>query len=278
MPSSCIRSWIHHVAVLLLSFAAASAAPVPAKHAQVELIAKQAEVAPGTAALLGLHFVLEQGWHIYWKNPGDSGQPPSLEWQLPEGFSAGEIEWPVPERLQASPELADYGYKDDVLLLIPLRVASDTRPGTSAQITLRAKWLICREVCLPDRAELKLSVPLNAATSNNPSQTQLFALAEQHLPQPLPRGWKVSAIEGKDKFIMKVSAPRSLKQAQFFPANPGQIDNAARQIVRSAPEGVTLQLKKSDLLLKPITVLRGLLSVRDGRGYEVQAPVRASRR
>lgn len=276
--SRCTRSWICRVAVLLFGFAAANAAPVPAKHAQVELIAKQAEVAPGTAALLGVHFVLEQGWHIYWKNPGDSGQPPVFEWQLPEGSSAGEIEWPVPERLQASPELADYGYKDDVLLLVPLNVASGAKLGTSVQITLRAKWLICREVCLPDRAEMKLSLPLNPATKGNPSQAHLFASAEQHLPRPLPRGWEVSAIEGKDNFTLKVSAPLPLKQAQFFPSEPGQIDNAARQVVRSAAKGVTLQLKKSDLLLKPITVLRGVLSVGDDRAYEVQAPVRAAQR
>src|SRR5689334_12637535 len=122
--SRCTHSPVCQFAFMLLVFAGANAAPAPAKHAQVELIAKQSEIAAGSTALLGVHFVLEKGWHIYWKNPGDSGQPPAFDWQLPEGFAAGEIEWPIPERLQASPELADYGYKDDVLLLVPLKVAS----------------------------------------------------------------------------------------------------------------------------------------------------------
>ena len=273
-----LPSRISLVTLLLLSVAAMKAAPVSTKHAQVELIAKQTEVAPGTAALLGVHFVLEQGWHIYWKNPGDSGQPPVFEWQLPKGFSAGEIEWPVPERLRASPELADYGYKDDVLLLVPLRVASGTKSGTSPLITLRAKWLICREVCLPDRAELKLDLSVSSAAKDDADREKLFISTEHRLPRPLPRGWTVSAVEDKDNFILKVSAGRSLKKAQFFPADPGQIDNAARQVVRSSPQGVTLQLKKSDLLLKRITVLRGVLSVGGRVAYEVQARVRAAQR
>lgn len=274
----CSPSRLSLVTLLLFGFSALKAAPVPAKHAQVELIAQQAEIAPGSTALVGVHFMLEKGWHIYWKNPGDSGQPPVFEWQLPAGFSAGEIQWPVPERLQASPELADYGYKDDVLLLVPLKVASGAKGDETAQINLKAKWLICREVCLPDRAELKISIPVSAATKDDPSQTQLFASAEQHLPKPLPSGWRAVAVEGKDTLTLKVNAPLSMKHAQFFPSDPGQIDNAAQQIVRPIAKGVSLQLKKSELLLKPIKVLRGVLSLANGRAYEVEAPVQAVRR
>jgi thiol:disulfide interchange protein DsbD len=263
--------------LMVLSFVGANAAPVQAKHAQVELVAKQAEIAPGSNALLGLHFVLEKGWHIYWKNPGDSGQPPMLQWGLPQGFSTGEIEWPVPERLQASPELADYGYQDDVLLLVPLNVASDAKSGAAAQIILHAKWLICREVCLPDRAELKLHLPVGSATKDDSSRSWLFSSSEQHLPKPLPPGWKIVAIDSKSSFVLNVSAPGSLGRVQFFPADPGQIDNAAAQRVRPTAKGVNLKLKKSELLLKPIAVLRGVLVVRGNRAYEIEAPVRPAR-
>lgn len=268
------RSRFCRSALLLFSLAAASAAPISAKHAKVELAANKSEVAAGGVALLGLHFILEPGWHIYWKNPGDSGQPPTLEWQLPQGFTAGDIEWPVPERLQASPELADYGYKDDVLLLVPLKVGPAATSDSAAQLTLNAKWLICREVCLPDHAEMKLSLPVGSATRNSSAQTNLFASARQHLPKPLPRGWKTSATEKKDSFVLKITAPEPLRQAQFFPATAGQIDNAARQVVRGAPRGLSLELKKSDLLLKPIAVLQGVLVLSDHRAFALQAPVR----
>src|SRR5947209_7877112 len=108
---------------------ALAAQPVPAKHSQVELLSRLTAVRPGQELLLGVHFVLEPGWHIYWVNPGDSGQPPAFKWQLPAGFSAGEIQWPRPERMQNTPQLADYGYHGDVLLAVPVRVAPSARSG-----------------------------------------------------------------------------------------------------------------------------------------------------
>ena len=96
-----------------------------------------------------MHFQLDPGWHIYWINPGDSGQPPVLRWQLPPGFIAGEIRWPFPDKLRNS-QLADYGYKDDVALLAPLQVPQGLREGDRAEIGLQASWLVCREVCIPE--------------------------------------------------------------------------------------------------------------------------------
>src|SRR6476469_2387840 len=73
-----------------------------ATHAEVELLSPQSTIKPGSGLVVGVHFILEPGWHIYWVNPGDSGQPPSLKWTVPAGFSAGEIQSPRPERMQPS--------------------------------------------------------------------------------------------------------------------------------------------------------------------------------
>src|SRR5262249_28263991 len=105
--------------------------PLQAKHAQVELVSRQTAASPGKELLLGVHFLLEKGWHIYWINPGDSGQPPVLKWKVPDGFVAGEIQWPRPERMQSSPQLADYGYHDDVLLMVPVRAPSSIGAGSA---------------------------------------------------------------------------------------------------------------------------------------------------
>src|SRR5262245_6055422 len=99
--------------IVLASLATVVAQPVRTKHATIELLSRQTAIVPGKDSLVGVHFVLEKGWHIYWVNPGDSGQPPVFKWQLPEGFSAGEIQWPHPERMQNTSQLADYGYHDD---------------------------------------------------------------------------------------------------------------------------------------------------------------------
>src|SRR5260370_17971913 len=97
------RLWIfalHSAVVLvLLTAGTAVAQPVQAKHAQVELLSRQSAFTPGRNLLLGVHFVLENGWHIYWINPGDSGQPPVFKWQLPPTFTPATIHRPRPHRV-----------------------------------------------------------------------------------------------------------------------------------------------------------------------------------
>src|SRR5713101_351754 len=93
--------------LILLPTARASAASIP--HGTVDLVAENQWIAPGRQAYFGLNFHLEKVWHIYWVNPGDSGQPPRVVWHLPKGLSAGEIEWPAPRRLGTS-TIVDFGY------------------------------------------------------------------------------------------------------------------------------------------------------------------------
>lgn len=246
---------------------------VRAKHATVELLSREASAVPGSEVLLGLHFVLESGWHIYWINPGDSGQPPAVNWHLPAGFTAGEIQWPRPERMQSSPTLADYGYHGDVLLPVKLKVPSNATAGEVAKLAVEAKWLICREVCLPDRAQLKLVMPITPSAAVNPSTAQLFARAERLLPRPTPKSWKVTAKARKEDFLLSIDAGKPLARAEFFPLEPGQIDNAAPQKLQPTAWGARIAMKKSDLLLKPVSRLRGVLVLAGAQSYQFEAPV-----
>jgi DsbC/DsbD-like thiol-disulfide interchange protein len=243
-------------------------------HAQVELLSRQASAVPGSDVQLGLHFVLEPGWHIYWTNPGDSGQPPVLKWQLPAGFHAGEIQWPYPERMQTVPQLADFGYHDDVLLPVILRVPRSSAAGSPVPIGLEAKWLICREVCIPEHAQLRLSLPVSTAAKMNAKSAPLFDRAKKLLPQPLPHSWKASATSTKDKFVLSISAGKPVRKALFFPLEPGQVDNAAPQELQPWNRGIRISMKKSDLLLNPIPVLRGVLVIDGSSAYRIEAPVR----
>lgn len=263
---------------LLLTVAAAdlkAAAQVSARHVQVDLLARQTTITPGSDLQLGIHFMLEPGWHIYWINPGDSGQPPSLQWQLPGGFTAGEIEWPRPERMQNSAELADYGYHDDVLLMVPIHAPQfiNNEQLRGLRFAVEARWLVCREICIPEHAGLEL-VLHSGATKENPSTARLFADAEKLLPIALPHGWKARAESRKDDFLLSVAANTPITKAIFFPLDPGQIDNPAPQKLQPMPSGAKITLKKSDLLLKPISVLRGVLVIPGGPAYRIEAPVR----
>jgi thiol:disulfide interchange protein DsbD len=253
-----------------LAIAAAAQQP---QHARVNLLARQEAAGPGTTLQIGVHFILEPGWHIYWTNPGDSGQPPVFKWQLPSGFSAGEIQWPRPERMQPIPQLADFGYHGEVLLPVQIAVPASAKAGSTAQIAADAKWLICREVCIPEHAQLQLALPI-AASAREGASAPLFAVTEKLLPQPLPRGWKASAISAKDNFVLSLQAGRKIEKAEFFPLDPGQIDNPAPQGLQPLPAGLKITLKKSDLLVKPISVLRGVLVLPGGLAYKIEAPVR----
>jgi DsbC/DsbD-like thiol-disulfide interchange protein len=260
------------------------AAQPAAPHARVELLARHNAAAPGSSVQLGVHFVLEPGWHIYWTNPGDSGQPPVLKWQLPPGFSAGEIRWPRPERMQASQQLADYGYHGEVLLPVPLEVPASATAGRTVEIAVEAKWLVCREVCLPGRSQLHLTLPVAAAVKEDRQSAALFARAEKLLPRPLPVGWKTSVKAEKDDFVLRLQAGKRISKAEFFPLDPEQIENAAPQKLEPLPTGARITLRKSDQLLKPIQALRGILvlppapasggEARDEVAYRIEAPVR----
>ena len=260
--------------VVLLTTAAAMAQQGSAQHARVELLARQASVKPRSDLKLGVHFILEKGWHIYWINPGDSGQPPSFKWQLPADFTAGQIQWPRPERIQPNKELADFGYYDEVLLPINIHVPSRLGTRNPVEFAVEVKWLICREVCIPEHANLHLALPVSRTGRVDQQHAQLFANAAKLIPKTLPRAWNASATSAKDDFILTVRAGKPLTQAEFFPLDPGQVDNPAPQKLQPTPSGAKIALKKSDLLVNPITAVRGVLVIPGSPPYRIEAPVR----
>ena len=133
----------------------------PAQHARIALIADHAAVAPGQRLRLGLRIVHDAGWHTYWANSGDSGLPTRFDWTLPAGASAGAIEWPLPERLLAA-GLTNFGYSGALLLPATLTVPREAAIGDGFEATLRARWLICEEACIPDEATLTIRLPVEA--------------------------------------------------------------------------------------------------------------------
>jgi thiol:disulfide interchange protein DsbD len=245
----------------------------PGSHGKVELIAEENAIVPGRKFLVGLRFGLEKGWHIYWVNPGDSGQPPRVQWSLPAGFRAGEIEWPYPKRLGTA-SVVDYGYEDQVLLIAPIEPPANLSPGSTVTLAADVRWLVCREICLPEQAHLTLSLPVEEQLPKGDSaQRRLFQQTKALLPKPLPPGWKTSVISDKDDFVLTVITGAPEKAATFFPLESGQIENAAAQKVNSLDSGIRLILRKSDQLLKPITTLNGVLVLPNGRAFQIAAPV-----
>src|ERR1022692_1247607 len=125
-----------------------------APHVYVQLVVPH-QLISGKPADAGLYFKLEPGWHVYWKNAGDAGEPPHIKWTLPEGITAGALQFPAPRRLPLGP-LMDFGYEDEVLFPLTLNIAKTAIPGL-AVIQAKVDWLVCRATCIPGKAELELS-------------------------------------------------------------------------------------------------------------------------
>jgi DsbC/DsbD-like thiol-disulfide interchange protein len=260
--------------VLVFGFACggiAAAQSFTAAHAKVSLIAENNALQPGQSAWVGVLFDLEKGWHIYWVNPGDSGERPKIQWQLPAGFQAKEIRWPTPVRLGTG-TVIDYGYEGRVLLPVPMQVPADYKSGKPVMLSADIRYLICREVCIPAKAQASLAIP-SANTSGVAADRELFRSTFENSPKPLPSGWKAQASDMGGFFQLSLDTGASESKAAFFPLEEDQVDNAAPQGVTATPRGVQLKLKKSDQLLKPIAALKGVVVLGPGRAYEVTAAV-----
>ena len=151
-------------------FAVASSADLP--HVHVQLIAPDAQLHPG-ANNAGLYFKLEPGWHVYWKNPGDAGEPPRMKWTVPQGISVGAIQYPIPKRLPLGP-LMDFGYEDEVLFPFQVQVASNAGSGATT-VHAKVSWLVCRGSCIPEKTELEIARPIGPGGGPVEPDQQIWA-------------------------------------------------------------------------------------------------------
>jgi DsbC/DsbD-like thiol-disulfide interchange protein/cytochrome c biogenesis protein CcdA len=258
-----------------LAVATAAAAPVEgpvrAQHLTVELLPLEGSIQPGGSAAVGLHFILDKGWHVYWVNAGDSGEPPRIKWTLPDGITASAMQFPAPRRLPLGP-LMDFGYEDEVLFPMTLTADSTLKAPSAAPLSAHVDWLVCREVCIPGKADLAL--PLQVAAQKgpvDPARQALFDRFRSLLPQPLPASAKAVFGSTPDGFAVALTG-HPATNAEFFPLDQGQILNAAPQSVRAVDGGVEISLKRDENFHAQPAHLNGVLLLGDGTAYEIHAP------
>ena len=152
-------------------------------HVKADLLSESTTVHPGTPFTVAVRLRHDPGWHTYWWNPGDAGLPTRAEWRLPPGFSAGEIQWPVPGRI-GDETVLNYGYTGEVLLPVQI-VPPGNLPKGNAALAARLTWLECKDVCLPGEAEVSIRLPVSESSTPSDERTaSLFALARARLPLP----------------------------------------------------------------------------------------------
>ncbi|VXB94921.1 protein-disulfide reductase DsbD [Massilia sp. 9I] len=213
--------------LFLLLFHAAWGQAAPSSetgHARASLLLHApAGIKPGAEVWLGLRIQHQPHWHTYWLNPGDSGLPTTMAWTLPPGFRAGDIAWPTPKQLPLGP-LMNYGYDGDLLLPVRLAVPADYRGGP-VPVKLRADFLICEEVCIPEFAEL--DTVLDAAPVA--TEATLFERALAAAPLTLPGVKATARFDGHALLIEASGLPAAYQNQplQLFPENGAVLDHPA---------------------------------------------------
>ncbi len=257
--------------------------PYKALHLSVELTSLGRQVAPGGQLQAGLLFTVEEHWHVYWVNAGDSGEPPVIHWILPDGITAGPLQFPPPQRLPLGP-LMNYGYEDHVAYPITLSAAPSTKVGT-AHLDARVSWLVCSTAtCVPGKAHLGMD--LDVVTGPVAASPAIGALgtAVNNLPQPLPRSANATAVSGAlssaasgpvHAIDLTVHTGKRQMDAEFYPFDPNVIQNAADQVIDPLPDGVTLRLLVDPAATASPATLHGLLKFSDTESYDITIPVSA---
>ena len=227
MPAEFAASRALFVALSLwpLLALAAPGTVVSTPQVRAELVAHAPEgVAAGKPLWLGLKIDHQPHWHTYWKNPGDSGLPTTLQWTLPAGVVAGSIQWPTPGRLPIGP-LMNYGYEGTLLLPVAVAVPAGFNAETLA-VKLRAEWLVCKDVCIPESGDFELQLPAQAATAGHAA---LFEATRAALPRPVA-GVQGSAVVDGQALVVRVAGLPAAWQGRtlgFLPETAGVIHNAA---------------------------------------------------
>ena len=239
------------------------AGDAPAANHVAVSAALEAPARPGATVWLAIHQVVQPGWHTYWVNPGETGLPTAISWNLPAGVSAGDIQWPVPERLMTGP-IVDYGYTGASTMLVPLAVAADAKiGGAAAKATV--SWLACQQMCVPENATIAFD--LNKPSGN----AALFAAARA----ALPRSFAGSAVFASGKreltVTMRDAALRgvSADDVQFFPATLRVVNDAVAPRVAVNGDTVSVTLARARHP-HAFDQLAGVLTVK-GRGAFVIA-------
>jgi thiol:disulfide interchange protein DsbD len=271
------------VGVLPPAAHAVSGSEVATQHVKARLVSEVASLAPGQAFWVALQFDIAEGWHTYWRNPGDSGLATQLAWRLPSGFTADDILWTAPHRFDLPP-LVNYGYAGHATHLIRITVPKNSTAGSSALLAATASWLVCSDVCIPESAQLKLKLPIGSqAGGHDPADAALFAAARRELPIAAPAAATAELQAGR--VIIRLGHEwgatfSSITSLTFFPFDEGAIDYASPQIFALTQAGIELAVKAGNRSQK-LDAIRGVLSATGDRGgqtitvpFEIFVPLR----
>ena len=237
--------------ILLLFSFFGSAEIVDTGHARISLIKDHSDFVPGTSINIGLKVSMDKGWHTYWRNPGDSGGPIVIDWDLPKGFSVSDIKWPLPEKIEYPP-LMTYGYEDFVIYPMVLSIPAEY---SDDYFEMAADILICADVCIPESG--KISSNLLDIESDSLIYEWLESIPSKSLP--------ITTSLNDNNLEIKITFDKEIKEIYFFPDENNSIDYSSKQNFYKKDDDYFLSIKLFNDELQNVS---GVLDI-DGTGYNV---------
>lgn len=242
---------------------ALESAPVTSKRVTATLVSETDAIQPNVPFRVGLRLKMAEGWHTYWKNPGDAGVPTELTIDGASG-PASPIEWPMPRRISEG-SIMTYAYTGEVLLPVTVKSADGA-------IKAHASWLVCKDICVPEEGDFSLNLPIGTPAAS--PQAGLFAEHDREVPRASP--WTATIATNGTLFVQGPElTPSTVTDASFIPDRSDQIQDDAAQPLTVREGGFTLALK----LAKNFDAAKGLsgvLSVRDRAGLQADVEMRAA--
>jgi thiol:disulfide interchange protein/DsbC/DsbD-like thiol-disulfide interchange protein len=265
-----MKYWLLGLALASPAAFALSGNAVATDNVKARLVSEVSTIAPGQSFWVALELNIRDGWHTYWRNPGDSGQATSIKWQLPPGFTAGDIVWTTPHRFELPP-LVNYGYAKHAVHLVNITAPRDLKVGAPAVLSAKASWLVCSDVCIPEDADLQLKLSVNGEAGGvDAADAALFTEARGELPSPQFAATAARIQNGQLVISLGKEWGATLSQITslaFFPYDDGGIEYAAPQAMTRGKDGVELALKLGDRPPKSGTI-RGVLMATERSGSE----------
>lgn len=261
----------------LASSPALHAANATASHSTdqvtVTLLPSHSQVTPGGTVQVGIRQTLAPHWHTYWVNPGDSGMAMRVQWHLPQGWQAGDIQWPVPERIDVGP-IANHGYEREVTLLVDVTVPSNAVVGQATELKADVSWLVCQDVCIPQQASLSVPVTVGRETVAIDANRDALSAARQSLPRHADAPTEVLHTP-KGLLIGLPGQPGAGQAVHFFADAWGVTQHNAKPVVHQVDGRWWLLVPHGDDARQAGSQLAGVLRIGDV-GTEVRATLVAA--
>ena len=238
------------------------AKPKAAELVKANLLADGTAIIPGKPFTVGLLLQMAPEWHTYWQYSGDAGLPTKIVWTLPEGFQAGPIQWPLPEKIVSPGDIINYGYSKEVMLLVEITPPAKLPPG---EVTLKAKadWLVCRESCVPGSKELALTLP--GGSVSQADNAEIFARYRSRVPLPYSEaaaGFQVERRTDGAKLVLNLTTPG---EVDFFPLPVDPAEVSHPQVVKAGENMWTVTVPV-DSGAADVGKVGGVLVVDHGQG------------